>query len=69
LRVPALVIVHKEFLMSQWEERLSQFLPEARVGIVQQDRCDFEGKHVLLAMIHSLAGRHYSDGLYKHAGA
>ena len=27
-----IVIVHKEFLMNQWIERIEQFLPDARVG-------------------------------------
>ena len=30
--VKTLIIVHKGFLVDQWIERISQFLPEARVG-------------------------------------
>ena len=37
LRVRTLVVVHKEFLMDQWKERLQQFIPTARVGRVQQN--------------------------------
>ena len=29
------IIVHKEFLMNQWIERIQQFLPKARVGKIQ----------------------------------
>ena len=29
-----LVVVHKEFLATQWRERLAQFLPAARVGVL-----------------------------------
>ena len=32
LKVKTLVIVHKEFLLNQWKERIEQFLPDARVG-------------------------------------
>lgn len=68
LKVPTLVVVHKEFLMSQWRERIQQFLPEARVGLVQQDVCDFEGRHVALAMVHSLAAKDYGEALYRWPG-
>jgi len=57
--VPTLVVVHKEFLMNQWKERIAQFLPDAKVGLIQQDECDFQGKHIAIAMVHSIAGRDY----------
>ena len=68
LRVPTLVVVHKEFLMDQWKERINMFLPKARVGLVQKDTCEFDGCHVVLAMVHSLAGKPYPNALYKHFG-
>ena len=69
LKVPTLVIVHKEFLMDQWVERIAQFLPDAKVGIVQQKMCDYTGKHIVIAMVHSLAGsRQYPPSLYKWPG-
>ncbi len=51
LKVPTLVVVHKKFLMDQWIERIQgnpeegrqAFLPDARVGRVQQYECDFRG--------------------------
>ena len=30
LKLKTLVIVHKEFLMNQWKERIEQFVPDAR---------------------------------------
>ena len=33
-----MIIVHKEFLASQWEERIRQFCPGASIGRVQQNR-------------------------------
>ena len=38
LRKKTIIIVHKEFLMEQWRERIQQFLPDARVGIIQQKK-------------------------------
>ena len=55
IRRKTLIIVHKEFLMDQWKERISQFLPEARVGIIQQKTVDIRNKDIVLAMLQSLS--------------
>jgi len=76
LNVPTLVIVHKEFLMNQWYERITgtgdddtpAFIPEAKVGLCQQDVCDFRGKTVVLAMVHSVAARRYHEDFYDWPG-
>lgn len=65
---PTLVIVNKEFLMDQWIDYTKQFVPNARFGIVQQDQCDFKDKHIVFAMIHSLANRDYGKDFYNHFG-
>lgn len=67
--VPTLVIVHKEFLMNQWRERIAQFLPGTRIGTVQQDVCDYKDCGVVLAMIHSLVGdRDYGQEFWNWPG-
>ena len=68
LRVPTLVVVHKEFLMDQWKERIEKFLPAAKVGHIQQDVCDFKGCTIVMGMIHSLARRRYPEELYDWPG-
>lgn len=68
LQVPTLVVVHKDFLMSQWRERIEEYLPGAKIGIVQQDECNFAGKHIVLAMVHSLSQRKYPEALYRWPG-
>lgn len=69
LKVPTLIVVHKEFLMDQWMERLGEFLPGVKVGRVQQNTCDYTGKNVVVAMVHSLTepGR-YPDSFYTWPG-
>lgn len=54
-----LVVVHKEFLLHQWHERIRQFLPNARVGLIQQKKVDVKGKDIVLAMLQSLSVRDY----------
>lgn len=51
----ACVVVHKDFLMRQWVRRIEKFLPDAKIGIVQEDRCEFEGCDFIIAMAQSLA--------------
>ncbi len=68
MNVPTLVVVHKEFLLNQWQERISEFLPGAKVGRVQQDVCDFIGKHIVLCMVHSIAARDYGPLFYGWPG-
>ena len=51
------VYVHTEFLADQWEQTaldLFTLKPED-IGRVQQDRCDFEGKKLVLAITPSVA--------------
>uniref|UniRef100_A0A6C0AJL6 Helicase ATP-binding domain-containing protein n=1 Tax=viral metagenome TaxID=1070528 RepID=A0A6C0AJL6_9ZZZZ len=41
LRVPALVVVHNTFLRDQWIDRVKAFLPNARIGLRNEDTsCD-----------------------------
>jgi superfamily II DNA or RNA helicase len=51
---PALVLVHNEALRDQWLASFAKFLPTAKVGIVQGDRVEYEGCHVILAMVQTL---------------
>eukprot|EP01087_Luapelamoeba_hula_P012623 TRINITY_DN3528_c0_g1_i4.p1 TRINITY_DN3528_c0_g1~~TRINITY_DN3528_c0_g1_i4.p1 ORF type:complete len:732 (-),score=179.31 TRINITY_DN3528_c0_g1_i4:8-2203(-) len=58
-----LVVVHKEFLMNQWQERITQFLPNARVGCIRQSKTDVDRKDIVLGMLHSLSMRDYIDSI------
>lgn len=64
-RVPkTLVLVHKEFLTSQWEERIQKFLPRARVGRIQGDLCETSAD-IVMGMIQSLSQREYQPEVYR----
>ncbi len=54
LKVPAVIVVHKNFLLRQWRERIAQFLPNAKIGIVQGKTIDFRGKDIVIAMAQTL---------------
>ena len=65
-----LIIVPRESLMSQWCERIMAFtdIKEEEIGIAQQSMCLYEGKKVVLGMIHSLAKDKYSQKFYDSFG-
>lgn len=63
-----LVIVHKEFLMNQWVERIQQFLPEARIGKIQGAIIDITDKDIVLCMLQSLVGKEYPSNLFDSFG-
>lgn len=67
LGVTTVVLVHKEMLLQQWVERINKWLPGARVGVVREKKCEFEGKDIVIAMEQSLAredGSRYPKDFY-----
>ena len=68
LGLKALVIVNKEFLMDQWKERIQQFLPEARIGILRQKKIKTEDKDIVIAMLQSVAMCDYDASTYDGFG-
>ena len=68
LSVKTVVVVHKDFLMTQWRDRIMQFLPTARIGKIQQNTVDIEDKDIVLALVQSLSRREYEDGIFDSFG-
>lgn len=54
-----LVVVHKDFLLQQWKERMAAFLPGARVGLLKASVVDVEDKDIVLASLQSLSMKSY----------
>ena len=60
-KVPAIVIVNNTTLINQWQNRIATFLDVGGgVGVVQgpPDTWDWEGKGIVLAMLHTVCLRH-----------
>ena len=61
--VRAAVVVHKDFLMRQWQERIATFLPSAAVGRVQGGRADVGTEYgIVLCMMQTLVQRDELSG-------
>ena len=60
---------HKTFLLHQWKNRIEQFLPDARVGIVQGKIIDVDDKDIVIGMLQSLSLKDdYPDDLFDDIG-
>ncbi len=68
LRLKTLVVVHKTFLMDQWEERIRKFIPGARIGRLQQNVEEVEECNIVVGMLQSLAMREYDDETFDDFG-
>ena len=68
LATKTLVVVHKSFLSNQWKERIEQFLPGARVGIIQGQLIDTDNKDIVIAMVQSLSMKEYPQSTFESFG-
>jgi superfamily II DNA or RNA helicase len=59
MKVKTLILVHAEFLLEQWISRIKQFLPEARIGVIRQERCEIENVDICVGMIQTIINRDY----------
>jgi len=66
-KVKTLVMVHKTFLLNQWKERAEEFT-DAKVGIIQQDVIDTDGKDIVIGMLQSIAKEKYDDDIFRDFG-
>jgi superfamily II DNA or RNA helicase len=68
LKKKTLVIVHKEFLLEQWKERIHEFLPTAKIGRIQGDIIDIEDKDIVIGMLQSLSMKKYPTSIFQQFG-
>lgn len=68
LKTKTLIVVHKEFLLDQWKERISQFLPKARVGMIKAQVCDVDNKDIVIGSLQSLCMKDYDRSIFETFG-
>tara|TARA_B100001057_G_C22831604_1_gene943600 strand:- start:82 stop:1500 length:1419 start_codon:yes stop_codon:yes gene_type:complete len=68
LQKKTIVLVHKDFLMTQWYDRIQQFLPSAKIGKIQQDTIDIDNKDIVLAMVQSVSVKEYPKEVFQQFG-
>jgi hypothetical protein len=68
LKKKALIIVHKEFLLDQWKERIMQFAPGARIGFIKGPTIDIKNKDIVIGSLQSLSMKEYPEDTFKDFG-
>lgn len=68
MKYKTLVVVHKSFLLDQWQERINQFLPDAKVGIIRGPKIQIENCDIVLSMLQSLSMKTYETNTFSSFG-
>ena len=68
LKVKTLIIVHKEFLLNQWIDRINQYLPTAKIGKIQGQNIDIDGKDIVIGMLQSISMKDYPPQTFSSFG-
>ncbi len=68
MRKKTMIVVHKDFLLTQWRERIEQFMPSASVGLIKAKYCDIDGHDIVIASLQSLSMKEYSEALFQDIG-
>lgn len=66
--VQTIVLVHNTFLRDQWIDRITSFLPKARIGTIQGDKIEVENKDIIVAMLQSVALKEYDKSVFANIG-
>jgi superfamily II DNA or RNA helicase len=68
IQLPTIVLVHNTFLKDQWVDRITTFLPKARIGSIQGETTDVENKDIVVAMLQSVSMKEYDSKVFKGFG-
>ena len=62
-----LVIVHKEFLLNQWVDRIKFAIPDAKIGIIQADKCNVDAD-IVLGMLQTISMKQFPPDTFDDFG-
>lgn len=65
LKRKTLIVCHKSFLLDQWKERISQFIPTAKVGLIKAQIIDVKDKDIVIGSLQSIAMKDYDRDVFK----
>jgi superfamily II DNA or RNA helicase len=68
LKKKTLIVCHKDFLLQQWRERIEQFAPGAKIGLLKAKTINVTDKDIVLASLQSLSMKDYDDNILKDIG-
>jgi superfamily II DNA or RNA helicase len=53
-KLKTLIIVNKRELIEQWKRQILQFIPHAKIGLIQGKTFDIEDKDIVIGMLHTI---------------
>ena len=62
------VVCHTTSMMKQWQERIKQYVPTARIGLVQRDKLLVEDKDIIIMSVKTVANRDFSKHAFENIG-
>jgi superfamily II DNA or RNA helicase len=62
------VVCHTTSMMKQWYERIKQYVPAARIGIVQRDQLQIVDKDIIIMSVKTIAQREFSKHAFENIG-
>ena len=68
LKLKTLIVVHKEFLLNQWKERINEFVPDIRVGRLQGSVIKVNNCEIVIGMLQSISMKDYEEDVFKDFG-
>lgn len=68
IKKKTMFVSHKDFLNQQFIDTVKQFAPDAKIGIIKQNKVDTENKDFIIASLQSLAMRDYNSKIFEDIG-
>ena len=67
-RLKTAVICHTTDLMYQWKEEIKKALPNAKIGIIQQDNCIMKDRDIIIVSLKTLSLKDFPVGIFDEIG-
>lgn len=61
-----IIVAHTELLMRHWQQKVKEFMPRARVGIIKQDCVEWAGKDIVIASLQTLISKELPRSFYEN---
>ena len=68
LGTKTLVIVHKDFLLKQWKDRINEYVDNVSIGIIRGKELDIEGKDIVIGSLQSISMKPYDSKIFSSFG-
>ena len=68
LKLKTLIVVHKEFLLNQWKERINEFVPNVKIGRIQGSIINTNQCEIVIGMLQSISMKDYDDDVFNDFG-